>query len=313
MAVSPIIADGITFASALALLAFGITLLYVCTRTFNFAHASMATWGLYVMYTGVELFGGSPYQYLPLAFLFGALLGVICYIFINGPLLRRGASEVTLMMSTLGYDILLLSLIQIYCDYLTRVYKLYPRMVTMSKYDFEIFGVRAATIVSLASTIGILIALHLFLHKTRFGVAVRATIENPPLANIIGINSEIVYMTSWIIGGGLASLGGAMISMVLTGSPVMGSLMVVSMFAASILGGLFSIYGGALGGYVVGLAEYIGIYALKLSVGPWILTYRPVIPLIIMAVTLLFLPQGLAGIPWASIIERFKGGGGEKK
>jgi len=315
MTIPPIIAGGLTFASALALLAFGITLLYVSTRTFNFAHASMATWGLYITYTGVELFGGTPYQYYPLAFLFGALLGVICYVFINGPLLRREASETTLMMSTLGYDLILLSVIQIYCDYLTRVYKLYPRMITMSEYDVEIFGVSASTFIAPICTIAILIALHLFLYKTKFGVALRATIENPSLASVIGINPEIVYLVSWVIGGGLACLGGAIISMVLTGTPVMGMLLVVSMFAASILGGLYSIYGGALGGYVVGLAEYVGIYGLKTLVGPWILPYRPVIPLIIMAVTLLIFPQGLAGLPWGAIVAKFRGtvGGGEGK
>ncbi|HDI42482.1 MAG TPA: branched-chain amino acid ABC transporter permease, partial [Candidatus Bathyarchaeota archaeon] len=148
-----------------------------------------------------------------------------------------------------------------------------------------------------------------------FGVALRATIENPSLASVIGINPEIVYLVSWVIGGGLACLGGAMISMVLTGTPVMGMLIVVSMFAASILGGLYSIYGGALGGYVVGLAEYVGIYGLKTVVGPWILPYRPVIPLIIMAVTLLIFPQGLAGLPWGAIVAKFRGtvGGGEGK
>ncbi|RLF08044.1 MAG: branched-chain amino acid ABC transporter permease [Thermoprotei archaeon] len=307
MAISPIIADGITFASALALLAFGITLLYVCTRTFNFAHASMATWGLYVAYTGVSLFGGTPYHYLPFAFLLGALLGAICYFGINGPLLRRKASDITLMMSTLGYDLVLLSFIQIYCDYLTHVYKLHPRLITLSVYDFIVFGVKASMLISLIITIGILLFLHVFLYKTRFGVAIRATIENPALSSIIGINSERVYLVSWIIGGGLACLGGALIAMVSTGTPVMGMLLVVSMFAASILGGLYSIYGGAIGGYVVGLAEYIGIYVLKGYVGTWVLSYRPVLPLIIMSTALLLFPQGLAGISWESIIKRFKG------
>ena len=92
--------------------------------------------------------------------------------------------------------------------------------------------------------------------------------------------------------------------MVSTGTPVMGMLLVVSMFAASILGGLYSIYGGAIGGYVVGLAEYIGIYVLKGYVGTWVLSYRPVI---IMSTALLLFPQGLAGISWESIIKRFKG------
>ncbi len=299
----PVVADGIAYASAMALLACGITLIYMCTRTFNFAHASMATWGLFIVYTGVELYGGSPYYYFPFAFLFGGLLGAICYIWINGPLLRRRASEVTLMMSTLGYELILLSALQMYSDYLTLKFKLYPGLITLGTYDFRIFGIKAITVVSFVSAVGILTALHLFLVRTKFGIAIRATVENPPLANIIGINSEKVYITSWILGGGLASLGGAMISLVLTGSPVMGWTIIVTMFAASILGGLYSIYGGTLGGYLVGLAEYVGMSILAALVGPWILTYRPVVPLIIMCVALLVFPRGLAGIPWGSLLK----------
>jgi len=304
----PVVADGIAYASAIALMACGITLIYMCTRTFNFAHASMATWGLFIVYTGVELYGGSPYHYFPLAFLFGGLLGAICYICVNGPLIRRQASEVTLMMSTLGYELVLLSALQMYADYLTLKFKLYPRLITMGTYDFQIFGVKAITVISFVSAVTILTALHLFLVRTKFGIAIRATVENPPLANIVGINSEKVYMTSWIIGGGLASLGGAVVGLVLTGSPYMGWTIIVTMFAASILGGLYSIYGGTLGGYIVGIAEYVGMSILAGIVGPWILPYRPVVPLIIMSIALLAFPQGLAGIPWSSLIEKvFKG------
>lgn len=313
--IPPIVVDGIAYAGAIALMACGVTLIYICTKTFNFSHASMTTWGLYIVYTGVMLHGGTPYQYLPLAFLFGGLLGAICYLCINGPLLRRGASPTTLMMSTLGYEFVLLSTVQIYTDYLTRTFKLYARMTTLSIYDSEILGVRAITLVSFMIAIGTLIILHTFLVKTKFGIALRVTVENPSLASIIGINSERVYMASWILGGGLASLGGAAASLVLTGTPVMGWLIIVTMFAASILGGLYSIYGGTIAGYIVGVVEYVGIYFLASAIGSWVTPYRPVIPLIIMAITLLTLPEGLASLPWGSlapkIVEVIKIGGKE--
>jgi len=301
--VPPVVSDGIVYASAMALLASGITLIYMCTKTFNFAHASMATWGLFVVYTGVSLYGGSPYNYLVLAFLFGSLLGIMNYLFVTGPLLRRNASEVTLMMSTLGYELVLLSAVQIYADFLTKVYKLYPRLITMSTYDFQVYGIKASMILSLIIALSILISLHLFLVKTKFGIAIRATVENPDLAKIIGIDAEKVYISSWILGGGLASLGGAVAALVVTGSPYMGWSLIVSMFAASILGGLYSVYGGILGGFVIGLAEYPGLYALSGIMGNWVLAYRPVVPLIIMVIALFIFPRGLAGIPWSTLLK----------
>ncbi|HOL16780.1 MAG TPA: branched-chain amino acid ABC transporter permease [Bacillota bacterium] len=304
---APWLANGLIYASALALTAGGITLLYITTRTFNFAHASMATVGFYVVYSFIIFIGGSPYRYFPFAFLFGALLGVICYYGLNRPLLKRQASEITLMMSTLGYDLILLSLIQMYCDFLTSNYKLFPRRVNMNMYDLELFGINAATIILPLMAIICLSALHLFLGKTKFGVAMKATIENPVLAGASGINSDRVYMVAWLIGGGMASLGGAAMAMAQTGTPVMGMNSIPFMFAGAILGGLHSLYGGILGGFMVGLAEYAGVFLLSQKFGPWILGYRMGIPLLLMAITLLIFPRGLAGIPWADLFGRLTG------
>jgi len=305
------LASGLVYASGLALTAGGITFLYITTRTFNFAHASMATFGFYVVYTLVALKGGNPYIYFPLAFLFGSLLGIIVYFILNRPLLKRKVNEITLMMSTLGYDLILLSLIQMYCDYLTHTYKLYPRRVTMSVYDIKIGGMNASTYFAPITAVLIITTLSLFLTKTKFGIAMRATIENTPLSEASGINSDKIYLTSWIIGGGMASLGGAVLSMATTGSPVLGMNLIANMFAGAILGGLYSIYGGLLGGFVVGLAEYAIVYWLAQSVGTWVLGYRLAIPLLIMVVTLLFFPRGLAGIQWRRIFKSLSSEKGE--
>lgn len=304
---APWLSSGLIYASGLALTAGSITLLYIVTRTFNFAVASMATIGFYVAYTGVTLYGGLPYQYYPLVFIIGSITGFIAYYGLNRHLLRRKAAEITLMMSTLGYDLVLLSIIQMYADYLTHTYKIFPRRVTMSLFDFEIFGERAAAFILPLIAIGFLTTLHIFLTKTKFGVAMRATIENPVLASASGINSDRVYLVSWIISGGMAALGGSFMAMAMTGTPVMGMYTIPLMFAGAILGGLGSIYGGILGGMVIGLTEYAGVYLLAQQYGPWVLGYRMGIPLFIMAATLLVFPRGLSGIPLAKIIKSFVG------
>lgn len=219
---APWMASGLIYASGLALTAGSISIINITTRTFNFAVASMATFGFYISYTGVALYGGYPYQYYPIVFLFGVLMGLICYYGLNRHLLARKAADITLMMSTLGYDLLLLSFIQMYADFLTHSYRLFPRRVTMNVYDFELFGVRAAAFILPVIAIAFLIALHFFLTKTKFGIAMRATIENPVLAGASGINSDRVYMVSWVIGGGMAALGGSFMAMAMTGTPVLG-------------------------------------------------------------------------------------------
>ncbi|MDY6826407.1 MAG: branched-chain amino acid ABC transporter permease [Bacillota bacterium] len=294
---APWMSSGLIYASGLALTAGSVTLLYIVTRTFNFAVASLATIGFYVTYTGVALFGGLPYQYYPAVVIVGAILGAICYYGLNKHLLRRQAAEITLMMSTLGYDLVLLSFIQMYADFLTHSYRLFPRRVTMNIYDFELFGEKAAVIILPIIAVVFLTGLHIFLKKTKFGVAMRATIENPVLAGASGINSDRIYLVSWIISGGMAALGGSFMAMAMTGTPVMGMYAIPLMFAGAILGGLGSLYGGILGGFVIGMTEYAGVFALSQRFGPWVLGYRMGIPLLLMVITLLVFPRGLAGIP----------------
>lgn len=177
----------------------------------------------------------------------------------------------------------------------------------MSLFDFELFGERAAAFILPVIAIGFLVILHIFLTKTKFGIAMRATIENPTLAGASGINSDRVYLVSWIISGGMASLGGAFMVMAMTGTPVMGMITIPLMFAGAILGGLGNIYGGILGGMVIGLTEYAGVYFLAKNFGPWVLGYRMGIPLFIMAATLLVFPRGLSGIPLGKIIKNLVG------
>jgi branched-chain amino acid transport system permease protein len=301
----------LVYSSSLALLSGSITILYITTRTFNFAVASMATFGFYIAYTGVSLYGGYPYQYYPLVFLFGSFMGLIAYYGLNRHLLQRQAAEITLMMSTLGYDLLLLSFIQMYADFLTHTYKLFPRRVTMNVHDFMIEttggDIRAAAIILPLIAIAFLIGLHFFLTKSKFGVAMRATIENPVLAGASGINSDWVYFVSWLIGGGMAALGGAFMAMATTGTPVMGMYTIPLMFAGAILGGLGSLYGGMIGGFLIGTIEYAGVFTLSQQLGPWVQGYRMAIPLMVMAATLLIFPRGLAGIPLGKLFGALTG------
>jgi branched-chain amino acid transport system permease protein len=145
------------------------------------------------------------------------------------------------------------------------------------------------------------------LTKTKFGIAVRATIENTALATVLGINPERVYVLSWFFGGALAGLGGGLLSMTISGYPDVGMTIIVTMFAGSIVGGLYSIFGSLLGGFLVGLSEQLGITGLSLAFGGWVLAYKPIIPLIAMVLALLLFPEGLGGIKFKGLSLRLPG------
>ncbi|MEM4007258.1 MAG: hypothetical protein QXT92_06310, partial [Nitrososphaerota archaeon] len=188
-----LVLKAVAYSGGIALTAAGITLIYMATRTFNFAHASMVGWGFYVVFACYSIFGGTPYYYVPLAALFSGFLGILLYFGVNRWLLRAGASPITLMMSTLGVDLVLLATINIFADYLTDVYKINARYFVLELKDLVLgsmdgLGVRAIPFVTVCVVVVLIVALHLFLKKTKFGIAVRATIENTQLATVLGIN-----------------------------------------------------------------------------------------------------------------------------
>ena len=309
-----VILPALVISSGIALSAAGITLIYMSTETFNFAHASFTTIGFFVIYHLFLAFGGSPYQYFIFAALFTGGIGVLVYLTVNRWLLRRGATMVTLMMSTLGVDLVLFGLINHWADYIRDVLGGSPRAFLLRTEDFEILkigevSVKASVPISLIIVLVVILAIHAFLTRTKFGIAMRTAIENPTLAKIMGVNIEYVYITAWFLGGALAGLGGAVLAMVETGSPTVGIRYIVPLFAGSIVGGLYSVFGSLLGGFLIGMGQQLGIFWLSSMFGAWITGYKPLIPLMIMVFALLFFPQGLGGLKWEKILETLKGGG----
>ncbi|MEM1646240.1 MAG: branched-chain amino acid ABC transporter permease [Ignisphaera sp.] len=299
-----LIVKAMVYSVSIALGATGITIIYNATKTFNFAHASMVGWGAYIVFASFFLFKGIPQQYLPIAFAFSGFLGLITYFMVNRRLIMAKASDINLMMSTLGVDLILFAFLNIFADYLLYVHKIsIAKNFVLETWDpyLSILGinVRLTWITAPIILVVVFTALRLMFLKTKLGIAMRATIENPELAQLQGINPDTVYITSWFLGGGLAGLSGGILAMIFTGRPSIGMEVVVTLFAGAIVGGLETIYGSFLGGFLVGLSEYIIPATLAPIVGSWINSYKTIVPLTIMVVTLLIKPSGIG-----TIIER---------
>jgi len=304
--IPPMLRDATIFSCLLALLSTGLTLTYMTTKVPNFAHGSLAAMTTYITLILVKILKINPYFSIGLGFILGAALALILYQVILKPLLDRGASYIVLMIATIGYDMILYSLINILADYLNRTYKISTRLYILKSYDFRIFNQPCIFIVAPVMAVLVITSLYLLLTRTKFGIAMRAAIENPALAGVVGINVNLTYAVSWLIAGGLAGAAGALLPLWLMCNPDIGARLIVSIFAASIVGGLTNIYGAFLGGILIGMAEVLGTGYLSLTVGTWIAPYRPIIPLTIMAITLLFAPRGLTGISFR-FLRRFRG------
>ncbi len=301
MALDPIFSDALIFASLLALLSIGLTLTYLTTRVPNFAHASFATIGVYIALIASRVWDSTPYIAIPIAFVISGVVAVALYTFILKPLIRKGASQAIQMVATLAFDLIVIAMLNILADFIVKTYKITSREFTLRSYDAEFMGLPMIVIAAPVAVAILAITLHIMLRKTKFGIAMRAATENSDLSGIVGINVKLVFGVSWLLGGGIAGIAGALMSMWFQGDPNLGPQLIPSIFAASIVGGFLSIYGAIAGGLLVGLTEVLGTRFLAGEFGSWLIAYRPLIPLVFIVVTLLIAPRGLAGINWSRL------------
>ncbi len=293
-----ILLDALVYSNMLALLSLSLTLTIMTLKVANFAHGDLAIIGVYGAYTFLILAHVATYLTLPIAFLFGGLYALLNYVLVYSPMRRRGANFVMLMIASMAIDIATRSMLQMYADVLKLNFKVYSRAFIFNDVVFNIAGtrVRGLVLISTLSVVSLLAILYVLLMKTKFGVAMRAAIENPALAEVLGINVEKVYATSWFLAGGFAGVAGFFLPFRIPTSPDLGFIILLPIFAASILGGINSLSGAVIGGYIVGVSEILGTYLLSQPPINLSTAYRPAIPFAILILTLLLLPQGIASL-----------------
>ncbi len=304
--VEPYVISSIVYGSLFGMMAMGLTLTYLTTKVPNFAYGSFVTIGIYVSFALYRVNRIGPYVSAPMAFVIGGLTSVIMYFGVLRVLARRGSSLVALMISTLAIDIAFIGVFGIYSDYLYSHYRIadsrnFPQLFDA---DFSLFGVPGIVYTAPISLALVTLSLYLLLTKTKFGVAMRASVENPNLAKVLGIDVEKTYAFAWFLAGGLAAMSGCFYVLWQPGGTSAGSNLIVEVFASSVLGGLANIYGAVLGGVIIGVSEILLTTLGSLTFGPGVAVYQKGIPLLIMIASLLVLPRGIVSLKWRRIDSR---------
>ncbi|MFA4849053.1 MAG: branched-chain amino acid ABC transporter permease [Methanoregula sp.] len=266
------------------LLATGLNLIFGVMKIVNFAHGEFLMIGAYITATVFLLTGINPYVILLLSML--ALVGI-------GAVIERLCFRPILGTGKLNEIFLSIGLIYIFQNGAAMIWGDAWQSVK-SPYDgitvpVGSLNVPVDYIIIIAFTAAILIALFLFLKKTRIGMEMRATSQNRKGAKLIGINVERIDIISFGIGCALAAAAGTL--WVVSGqvfNPYMGSIPAVKAFAIIILGGLGSIPGAIIGGLLMGIAENSAAYYLG---GIW----KDAISFIILIIVLVIRPTGLFG------------------
>jgi len=191
--------SAMVYACLFSMMAMGLTLTYMTTKVPNFAFGDLVTLGVYSSYTTVKVFNLNTYVGGLFGFGMGALASAVMYLAVLRPLAKRGSSLVSLMIATFGVDIGFVGIFEIYTNYLQ--YDLghidAPQFYALP--DFSLAGYAGVDYVAPVSVVVIVTCLFLLLTRTKFGVAMRAAVENPPLARVLGINVDMVATISWML------------------------------------------------------------------------------------------------------------------
>ena len=266
------------------LLATGLNLIFGVMKIVNFAHGEFLMIGAYITATVFLLTGLNPYVILLLSMLALVAIGAVVERLCFRPILGTGK---------LNEIFLSIGLIYIFQNGAAMIWGDAWQSVK-SPYDGITVPVGSLNvpldyIIIIGFTAAILIALYIFLNRTRIGMEMRATSQNRKGAMLVGIDVERIDVISFGLGCALAAAAGTL--WVVSGqvfNPYMGSIPAVKAFAIIILGGLGSIPGAIIGGLLMGLAENGAAYFLG---GIW----KDAVSFIILIIVLIVRPTGLFG------------------
>ncbi|MGD2200406.1 MAG: branched-chain amino acid ABC transporter permease [Candidatus Bathyarchaeota archaeon] len=296
MGIPAIWVAALVYAAEITLLSIGFTLTYLTAKIPNFAHGTYAGFGIYVVYTISKILNMSPYIGFPISFFVGGGVSVLVFIIVIQVLGRMGSGAIVLTIATLAIQIFLTSALYIYAFWIRTLYSTYTVGFLLKELDFEFMGMPGILYVSVSICVCTVIVLHYMLTRTKTGIAMRACAEDTELSSVLGIDVNRIQLFSWFLTGGLAALAGSMMPLWFASSPALGSFMITSIMAASLLGGFNNVYGAIIGGIGIGFSEILLTFFLQQRIGIWVGEYRPLIPMIVLVTVLLIEPNGLQGV-----------------
>lgn len=276
---------GLSQGSLYALVALGVVLIYRSNRVLNFAHGDVTTAGTFIAFALMMMKMGWWLASI-IALFSGAVISIVFYFAILIPAQRREATQLGQVILTLGFGLVLQGLILYFGE-------TEPLSFPFPLSDTKVFMIGDIAISHLSVgtlTVGILGSLlfYLLIQKTRLGLAMRATSENLPAAQTMGIPTRQILALSWGLAALLGVLAGLFLAAALLIDPFFMMEPFLKGFAAAILGGLNSLPGAIVGGLLLGVAE-------ALAGGFISIAFKNTLAFLIIILVLLFRPEGLLG------------------
>ncbi|WP_390410333.1 branched-chain amino acid ABC transporter permease [Lacticaseibacillus jixiensis] len=276
--------NGLSLGSIYALLALGYTMVYGIIKLINFAHGDVYMLGAFWGYFIINKFHVDFIVALLSAMVITAFVGMLIEYLAYKPL--RNSPRIAPLITAIGVSYFLENGMSYLFGANTRNF---PQVV--DQHNYTIFGISVSNIqiLILVTSVILMVLLQLIIQKTKMGTAMRAVATDGEAAALVGINPDHVISFTFGLGSALAGAGGVLIGLYYNSiDPLMGMTPGIKAFVAAVVGGIGSVPGAAIGGFLIGLLE-TGVQAIGLS------AYKDAAVYIVLILILIVLPTGLLG------------------
>jgi branched-chain amino acid transport system permease protein len=274
---------GLVNGSFYAMLSLGLAVIFGLLNVINFAHGALYMMGAFLAWMGLQYFGISYWTMLIVAPLLVATFGIV----IEKTMLRwlYRLDHLYGLLLTFGITLIIEGVFRSFYGVSGQPFSVPPQLAGATDLGFMILPNYRAWVV--AASLTVCLATWFVIEKTRLGAYLRAGTENPKMVEAFGINVPLMVTLTYGFGVALAGFAGVLAAPVLQVSPLMGSNLIVTIFAVVVIGGMGSILGSIVTGLALGVIEGLTrVFYPELS---------STVVFIIMAIVLLFRPAGLFG------------------
>jgi len=293
------IINGLTLGSVYAIVALGYTMVYGIIQLINFAHGELVMLGAMVAFSVIGALAGTALP--PVLIVIAGIVAAVPACMLVGYAMERvayrplrNAPRLAPLITAIGISIILQHVALLVWG---RSPLAFPQIIPFVRFNVGgaiISGVQIAIILSSVLMMG---ALTLIVYRTKLGIAMRATSQNPQVAGLMGIDIDRIISFTFIVGAALAAVAGVMVGTYYGIAHYgMGSLLGMKAFSAAVLGGIGNLAGAMLGGILLGVVEALGAgYIGDLTNNVFGSNYQDVFAFIVLIAVLVFRPSGLLG------------------
>jgi branched-chain amino acid transport system permease protein len=266
-----------------AMLSLGLALIFGMLNIINFAHGALYMMGAFTAYLLLENFGIGYWPALIIAPVVVGIFGMIVERLMLKPLYKL--DHLYGLLLTFGLALILEGVFRDQYGVSGIPYAVPPQLAGAYNLGFMVLPIYRGWVV--VASLAICIATWLLIEKTKLGSYLRAATENPQLVQAFGINVPAMITLTYGLGVGLAALGGVLAAPIYSVNPLMGSNLIIVVFAVVVIGGMGSILGSVITGFMLGLVEGLTkVFYPEAS---------STVIFVVMAIVLLIKPAGLFG------------------